>query len=77
GLQYAWDVDVGLSITLQVLFAAAYMFFCLYATQKTQMLVSELYTFFYALIMCAVSVGTVEQIVEDITEDISMTNHSQ
>ncbi|XP_055863773.1 uncharacterized protein LOC106072126 isoform X3 [Biomphalaria glabrata] len=77
GLQYAWDVDVISMILLQVFACIIYTFICIYTSQDTQMLVSKLYTFLYAVAMCAAVVGTAEQVVVDISEESGSSNASK
>ncbi|KAK6965691.1 Chitin synthase class 2, partial [Biomphalaria glabrata] len=77
GLQYAWNVDVISMILLQVFACFIYTFICIYTSQDTQMFVSKLYTFLYAVAMCAAVVGTAEQVVVDISEESGSSNASK
>ncbi|KAH9513510.1 Chitin synthase, class 2 [Bulinus truncatus] len=68
GLQYAWDINVSSIVILQVILCIIYTLVCLYTSQDTQMLVSKIFTFFYAVVMCAAAVGTAEQVVMDFSD---------
>ncbi|XP_067653543.1 chitin synthase chs-2-like isoform X2 [Haliotis asinina] len=66
GLVYGWGVNSVASIIIQLLICLAFSLTCLYASDKTQMLIAKLLTFLYAVVMTAVVVGTAQQIVDDL-----------
>ncbi|CAL1530473.1 unnamed protein product, partial [Lymnaea stagnalis] len=67
GLEFAWDFNATAGLILQVIMCVGYAIVCLTTRGDTQLLVAKLYTFVYAVIMCAVAVGTAEQIVIDLS----------
>ncbi|XP_046547945.1 LOW QUALITY PROTEIN: uncharacterized protein LOC124257841 [Haliotis rubra] len=66
GLTYGWGVDSVASVIIQLLICVAFALTCLYTSDKTQMLIAKLLTFFYAVVMTAAFVGTAQQIVDDL-----------
>nr|KAG5707324.1 hypothetical protein BaRGS_005291 [Batillaria attramentaria] len=76
GLSYAWDVDIIATVVLQILLCIAFAILCVRTSQTTQLLVAKIYTFVYAVVMTAVSVGTAEQIVEDLNNSPGDTDIS-
>ncbi|XP_046329399.2 uncharacterized protein LOC124113182 isoform X2 [Haliotis rufescens] len=66
GLTFAWEVDSVASVVIQLLICVSFALICLYTSDKTQMLAAKLLTFFYAIVMTAVVVGTAEQLVDDL-----------
>ncbi|XP_059154827.1 uncharacterized protein LOC131940217 [Physella acuta] len=74
GLAFAWDMNVITSIVLQLCLSLVFVAVCIFTTQKTQMLVAKGFTFVYAIIMCAVTVGAAEHIVLDLFENPVMKN---
>ncbi|XP_060075146.1 uncharacterized protein LOC132554839 [Ylistrum balloti] len=66
GLVYAWAVSSVTTIILQCITCVGFTIICLYFSQTTQMKVAKLLTFLYACVMMAVTVGTAQQVVQDL-----------
>lgn len=65
GLQL-FNVKYGTTITLLFILGIGYGLICLYSSPKTQLDISKLLTFFFALLMAVVLVGVCTDIVNDI-----------
>uniref|UniRef100_K1QY68 Ankyrin repeat and SAM domain-containing protein 1A n=1 Tax=Magallana gigas TaxID=29159 RepID=K1QY68_MAGGI len=73
GLAYAWDINIVISVVLQVFVCVIYAGICLFRNEKWQMQSGKLITFLYAVVMAAVFVGLLERIAKEIigiTSDI-------
>ncbi|ESO98347.1 hypothetical protein LOTGIDRAFT_114607, partial [Lottia gigantea] len=71
GLSYSWGINSLVSIIIQLLIALFYILICLYAPQNYQLNIAKILTFFYAVIMCAVVVGTTIQIAQDLNVSVT------
>nr|XP_034320179.1 uncharacterized protein LOC105341274 isoform X1 [Crassostrea gigas]XP_034320180.1 uncharacterized protein LOC105341274 isoform X1 [Crassostrea gigas] len=73
GLAYAWNINIVISVVLQVFVCVIYAGICLFRNEKWQMQSGKLITFLYAVVMAAVFVGLLERIAKEIigiTSDI-------
>ncbi|GAB1607942.1 chitin synthase chs-2-like [Argonauta hians] len=69
GLQYGWSISSSYSIVVQYLFSAAFIIICLSCPGDFQLKVAKIFTFFYAIIMTVVTIGTIVQVVEDLQRE--------
>lgn len=65
GLKYGWDWGAIPSLVVQLIVCVGFTLTCLFTSSKTQLNVAKMLTFFYAVIMTAVVVGTAVQIASD------------
>ena len=67
GPSYAYSWDSVATLVFLILLSIAYGAICVYPpTKKYQLVIAQAMTFIFAVLMCAVVVGVLEQIVEDV-----------
>ncbi|XP_066293420.1 uncharacterized protein [Branchiostoma lanceolatum] len=67
GLNYAYGVNVTVTMVLLVLTSVAYAMICLYTSQNFQLQMAQVLTFVFAIVMAAVTVGTAREVVEGLS----------
>ncbi|XP_052809563.1 chitin synthase-like [Mya arenaria] len=66
GLVYAWGVSTTWSTIIQILLIVIYAVVSLRASQTTQMIMANFLTYLYSVTICAVMVGILIEVVQDV-----------
>ncbi|ELU12556.1 hypothetical protein CAPTEDRAFT_201602 [Capitella teleta] len=74
GLYYAWHVPQALSTSLLIIVFFVFTVICLKCKQDTQLMVAKVLTMLFAMLMAAVTIGTIAGIVED--NSVSPSNNT-
>ena len=69
-LKISFKIETTAVLVILILISVIYGVICIYATQKTQLLVAKLLTFSFSIVMAIVVVGIIKAVIEDVAKHL-------